>query len=151
MIAPFPHHYEVSVRSTGAGQGIASANGRALTCGPPPQFGGQPSWWSPEELLIASAALCLMTTFDALAARERLEVSHYESRAEGVLDKTREGILFTSITLHVDVDVAAASDVARAERVLAAAHRYCIVSNALKPSVQVRTRVRPIAPLAAAG
>src|SRR5205814_3587713 len=88
MASPFPHHYDVHLFAGNEGAILAAANRPDIVGGPPPEFDGKQEWWSPEHLLLSSVALCLMTTFQAFARRARLHVAGYESRVEGVLDKT---------------------------------------------------------------
>lgn len=139
MNAPFPHHYEVTLTGGGDSLGTLTAGPRpALAGGPPPEFGGDDRTWSPEHLLLASASLCLMTTFTAIAAKSKLAVSGYESRAEGILDKTPEGLRFTRIVLKVTIR---AADAANASRLLDLAKKHCIVSNSLARPVEVEGSV----------
>ena len=140
MASPFPHHYDVRVFAGAGSAVLAGGNRPNIAAGPPPEFDGSDQWWSPEHLLLSAAGLCLMTTFQAFAARAHLEVASYESRVEGVLDKTSAGLVFTSIQITVDLRVADADRV-RAEQLLQTAKRHCIVSNALKPAVEVNALV----------
>jgi organic hydroperoxide reductase OsmC/OhrA len=142
MPAPFPHHYEVTLRSEGEG-GLLTADPRPpILGGAPAGFDGSDAWWSPEHLLLSSLSLCLLTTLRAVAAKARLALSAYVSHAEGVLDKTPEGIAFSSITLHVDLGVAA-GDADRARALLEKAKKHCIVSNSLKPPVALQVSITP--------
>lgn len=135
--APFPHHYDLQLTwAPGQGARLASEQRPPLAGGPPAQFGGRSDWWTPEHLLLGASALCLQTTFDSFCRRARLEVQAYETRAEAVLDKTAEGLVFTSIVLRVRLKVAA-QDVEKAGELLHKAKKYCIVSNALRPAVEL--------------
>lgn len=137
MPAPFPHRYEADLAWVKDSEAVLSARLLPPLIGDaPPQFDGPQGRWSPELLLLSAANLCLMTTFMVIARKSKLAVASYASRAEGVLDRTREGLAFTAITLHVTLKVAPA-DVARAGKLLQTAKKYCIVSNALKVPVQL--------------
>jgi len=139
MNAPLPHRYEVSLSAEGGSLGSLSAGARpVLSGGPPPEFGGDGLRWSPEHLLLGSAALCLMTTFAAIAAKSKLEYAGYDCRAEGVLDKTPEGLRFTRVVLFVTVRGASAE---KAIRLLELAKKHCIVSNSLRLPVEVESVV----------
>lgn len=139
---PFPHRYEVRLRRDEGARGTLSSDGRPpLEGAPPPEFDGPPGLWSPEHLLLASASLCLMSTFLAVAGKSRLEVAGYESRAEGTLDKGAEGLVFTRILLKVAV-TAAAAEREKALRLLDTAKRHCIVSNSLKRPVELEAEFR---------
>ena len=140
MPSPFPHRYDVRVRAADGSARLAGGRRPDIVGGPPPEFDGSDQWWSPEHLLLSAVGLCLMTTFQSFAARAALPVTGYESRVEGVLDKTPAGLAFTSIRVVVDLCVAD-GERARAEQVLRSAQRHCIVSNALKTPVEVETLV----------
>jgi len=141
MPAPFPHQYEVDLEWQTARRGRLTAPSKpAILGGPPPEFDGSAETWSPEHLLLSALNLCQMTTFLALAAKARLGFQAYRSRAQGRLEKTDAGIVFTAITLRIEVKVAEA-DRARAEQLLHTAHKHCIVSNSLKPAVALEITV----------
>jgi organic hydroperoxide reductase OsmC/OhrA len=140
MPSPFPHRYDVRLSARNEGAILAGGRRPDIVGGPPPEFDGRAEWWSPEHLLLSAAGLCLMTTFQAFAARAGLAIAGYESRVEGALDKTPAGLAFTSIRIDVDLQVAE-EDRARADQLLQSAKRHCIVANALKPAVEVHSVV----------
>ena len=124
-MTPFPHRYSVALAD-----GKLTAPPRApIAIGPPPQFGGSELVWSPEELLVGAALECLWTTFVALARRDQL-VAGFAGTGVGVLDKGAPVPVFTSITLSVELTVAAAHE-DRARALLASAERRCIIAHAL--------------------
>jgi organic hydroperoxide reductase OsmC/OhrA len=142
MTAPFPHHYEIKLSwPRQGGAELYAAAAPPITGGAPMEFDGRDTWWSPEHLLLSSLSLCLMTTFEAIAARARLAVLHYDCRAEATLERTAEGLGFTAVGLHVEVEVNP-EDAERAPGLLANAKKHCIVANALKPLVTVDFTVR---------
>jgi organic hydroperoxide reductase OsmC/OhrA len=143
MSQPFPHHYEATlVWEEGSRAALSSGARPVLVGGPPPEFDGEPGWWSPEHLLLSAANLCLMTTYMVLAKKVGLVIAQYRSRAEGILEKTREGIVFTRITLHVEIQ-APPQRLEEARKMVETAKRYCIVSNSLKLPVEVEAAVAP--------
>ena len=144
MSQPFPHRYEATLVWEGETRAALSSGARpVLVGGPPPEFDGDPTHWSPEHLLLSSANLCLMTTYMVLARKAGLEIGHYRSQAEGILEKTKEGIVFTRISLQVSI-LAPASRLEEARKLVEAAKRYCIVSNSLKRPVEVEATVDPV-------
>jgi organic hydroperoxide reductase OsmC/OhrA len=143
MSQPYPHHYEATlIREEGSRASLSSGAQPVLIGGPPPEFDGDPGWWSPEHLLLSAANLCLMTTYMALAKKSGLETGRYQSRVEGVLEKTREGILFTRFTIHVDIE-APKTRLEEVRKTLEAAKKYCIVTNALKLPVEMEASIVP--------
>lgn len=141
MTQPFPHRYEAHLAWEGGSRAALSSGVRPVVVGgPPPEFDGDASSWSPEHLLLSAANLCLMTTYLALGRKTGLEPVRYRSRAEGVLEKSREGIVFTRIALRVEIQ-APFGRAEEARRLLETAKKYCIVSNALKRPVEVEATV----------
>lgn len=136
-IAPFPHHYELSVTAAAEGQGRIHAGQRPeIVGGPPAQFGGRDDWWSPEHLLLGAVSLCLLTTFRALADARGVSVIGYSSLVKGILDRTAEG------RLHLDrarrrVDGAGGAEGARrgtARKGQAALHRFARAEAPRRPA-----------------
>ena len=141
MTAPFPHRYEIHLDWSGHGGAALTAGSRpAIVGGAPPEFDGRDSWWSPEHLLLSSLSLCLMTTFESVAAKARLIVHGYRCQAEGTLDRTEAGLGFTSLRLRVELEVDAA-DAERAQSLMTKAKRHCLVAAALEPVVDIEVRV----------
>jgi organic hydroperoxide reductase OsmC/OhrA len=142
MTAPFPHHYEVKLSwPRQGGAELYAAAAPPITGGAPMEFDGRDTWWSPEHLLLSSLGLCLMTTFEAVAAKARLPLLRYDCRAEANLDRSEGGLGFTALGLHVEIEVNP-EDAERAPRLLASAKKHCIVANALRPLVALDLIVR---------
>ena len=103
-----------------------------------------PGTWTPEHLLVAATASCLMATFLAIAEVSKLHVISYEMSARGRLAKVpQEGYRFTEITLAPEVGVAAA-EVERARRLLEKAEKNCFVSQSLRATVKLEPRFIPV-------
>lgn len=142
MATQFPHRYDVALAWEGHGGAALTAGPRpVIEGGAPPEFDGKDAWWSPEHLLLSSLSLCLMTTFQAVTAKARLPIRHYDSRAEALLDRTPTGLGFTGLVLHVSVKVESPDQVERARQLLIKAKSHCIVANALMPPVHLDAHV----------
>lgn len=142
MTAPFPHHYSATVHRTGPARADLSAPPRpVLHGGAPPEFGGTAEVWSPEHLLLSAVGLCLETTFEALAARERLTFDHWHVRVDGMVDRTAGGLAFTSIT--ATIEITAPRDAVEQVRVVAHRARHCLISSSLRVPVDVAAVVTP--------
>ncbi len=141
MKVTFPHHYAATLDRTSVSHARIEAGQRpALLGGPPPEFGGDEVSWTPEHLLLASLGLCLLTTFDAYAARDKLGVVSWRDTASGLLDRTASGLAFKSFTIEIDLTVAA-GDEAKAREVFDKAKKNCIISRALTPPPEVVLRI----------
>ena len=106
----------------------------------PAEFDGRDDWWSPEALLLGSVSLCVETTFTAMARRKELEILEWTSHAEGVVDKTAQGLAFTSIHVKADL-VVRSDDVERARALADVVGRHCLVGSSLKCPVTVAVDV----------
>jgi organic hydroperoxide reductase OsmC/OhrA len=141
MAVPFPHHYQTWLVRTLSSRARLEAPPRPLISGgPPPEFDGDATAWSAEHLLLSSIGLCMLTTFEAFAARNRVDLLAYDARVGGAVDKTEHGLQFTSFTVEIDMEV---GDVERARETLDEARQHCLVSNALKAPIEVIAKIRP--------
>lgn len=139
----FPIQYEAELNRSGTDPMTLTAGQRpTLVAGPPPEFGGTDTWWSPEHLLVAAAASCMTATYYAMAERIGLHVVTFRCKARGVLDKSEGGISFTAVELDVDVHVAQ-GDVTRARKLLDDAKARCFVANSLRAPVSLVAQVSP--------
>ena len=137
LMDALPHHYHSDLTWEIDRRGWLSAPPRkGLLGGLPPQFGGTEDAWSPEHLLVASANLCLMLTFLSLAEKSRLEVRGYRSQAEGILDRTGEGLQFDAIEIRVELAVPPEKR-EQAESMLRKAEKHCLIANSLRCPVRV--------------
>jgi organic hydroperoxide reductase OsmC/OhrA len=137
----FPMHYTSRITRTAARRAQVEAAPRpVLDGGPPPEFGGIDTTWSPEHLLISSLGLCLFTTFEAYAAKDQLEVRDWRSEIAATVEKTAKGLAFTSFRIGLDLEVADA-DAERARALVERAKRGCMVSNALAVPVELDLRI----------
>ncbi|HEX7842445.1 MAG TPA: OsmC family protein [Kofleriaceae bacterium] len=141
MPVPFPHRYSASLYRTLASRARIEVPPRApLHGGPSPELDGDVDAWSPEHMLLASLGLCMLTTFEAFAARDRIELLTWRATANGTVEQTPEGPMFTSIVLELDIEIA--GNVEQLEATLEDAKRYCLVQNALRVPVVIETCVR---------
>lgn len=91
-------------------------------------------------MLLSSLGLCMLTTFEAFAARDGIELLAWHAKVNGTVEQTPEGPMFTSIVLELDIDIA--GNVDQFEAALEDARRYCLVQNALRVPVVVETQLR---------
>ena len=130
--------YEVKSEWTGKRGGRLTAEGMpALEFSAPPEFAGEAGKWTPEHLLAAASASCLMATFLAIAEISKLELESLQMTVRAKLEKIpEEGYRFTEFTLLPEIGVAP-EDVEKAERVLAKAEKSCFVNKSLRATVKV--------------
>ncbi len=107
---------------------------------PSPELDGDLDAWSPEHLLLSSLGLCMLTTFEAFAARDGISIRSWDARTSGTVEPTPDGLMFTSIVL--ELDMALGGNVDRSDRTLEDAKQYCMVLNSLRVPVVVEAQIR---------
>lgn len=129
---PYPHVYEAAAEGGAADVVPVTSPGLPpIATTPPPQFGGPEGTWSPETMLCASVADCLILTFRAIARASKFEWHHLSCRVEGTLEKGEGGLRFTRFVSHVTLHVPAGTDEARARLLLEKSEHGCLVANSL--------------------
>lgn len=128
--------YQTAVKWTEQRKGIMSCAGKPeVQVATPPEFKGHEGIWSPEDLFVASANICLMTTFLAVAERAGLAFSAYESTAEGRLELVEGKFQFTAITIRPSITLKSGEDAAKAKELIEKAERNCLISNSMNATV----------------
>lgn len=118
--------------------GVISATGKPnLATSSPPEFGGRPEYWSPEDLFVATVNICLMQTFVALAQRTNLGLVSYESEIEGVLERAEGRYRFTEFTVRPLIALQTAPDVDRARALMETAESSCLISESVRANVRL--------------
>ena len=141
------YHFPVEVHWRGGRLTSAAVAGKPdLAVATPPVFHGDAAdVWSPEDLLVASAASCLLVTLVSVAERRGLPLRALAVQGAGAVTQRPDGRFgFTSI----DLDVALATDAGReadAEAAVEAAERSCLVAASLDLPVRVTLDVRAAA------
>jgi peroxiredoxin-like protein len=137
------HRYPVEVQWQGGRLTRASSPGKAeLEVATPPEFkGGISGVWSPEDLLVASAASCYAVTLVAVAERRGIRLYKLEVDATGHVALRDNGHFgFVAIELHVALETNPGSTGA-AEQAARVAEHGCLVRMALDTPVHVEIDV----------
>lgn len=139
------HEYPVTVNWQGGRDGNGQVSGdRSNVASPvsvPPEFGGgvHPGT-NPEELLAKSVAACYTITYGIIAANRKIPVTGIETQAVG--EVTEEGPKFTykKVTLRPRITLApdaTGEQATMAEDMAHKADSYCIITNAIRGSVEI--------------
>ena len=135
-------HYQTRLAWSEGRRGSASVDGKPpVPVSSPAEFKGDPSCWSPEDMLVAAADACLLMTFLAYAQREELELVRYESGADGALEFDKGRYRFTEVTLRPRLTFRTELDAEIAQMVLEQAHRDCIITNSMTAEVKLDPRI----------
>jgi organic hydroperoxide reductase OsmC/OhrA len=112
----------------------------------PPEFRGPGGRWSPEHLLVASAASCFAVTFAAIARRRRIPVHSLTVTGTGHVghrDDGRVGFITVELTPRIQTEP---EFVAAAERTARTTHTACLITGALDVPVHVVPVVTAVEP-----
>jgi organic hydroperoxide reductase OsmC/OhrA len=144
MSATPPLRFQVNVSRRGPIDATVEAAPRAvIRGGPPPEFGGDEAHWSPEHLLVASAALCFWNTLEWFA--RRVSFTGLECRAEGEVAKTGDGLAFSGVRLEVVATTTPDQEPALRE-LIEVAKKSCLVARSLACPVELAATVMTDAP-----
>jgi organic hydroperoxide reductase OsmC/OhrA len=138
-----PYFYETHLYWTKKRRGLIEvAELPPITTSPPPEFQGEPGYWTPEHLLVAALESCLMTTFLAVAEKSKLEVVSYRSSAIATLENDESsGLGFTRVLVRPIIKVHREADMSKARRLMEKAEKHCLVTKALSVPVHCDSNV----------
>lgn len=82
----------------------------------------------------------MLTTFEAFATRDGIEIGRWDATINGTVERTPEGLMFTSIVLGIDMELG--GNVDRVAATLEDAKQYCLVLNSLRVPVVIEAQIR---------
>lgn len=137
-----PHYYHAQAQGTPTGSVITEAEGLpALQIAAPKQFDGPGDKWSPEELLVAAVADCLILTFRAVASASKLEWSELSCKVKGTLEMVDRKTQFTDMLIHASLQISSEADSEKASRLLEKAESSCLITNSLTANCKLETKI----------
>jgi peroxiredoxin-like protein len=105
--------------------------------GPAIPEGGMATGTNPEELLVASAATCLVITLGMALERFHIPTASLRVEAEGVVEPDPAGgYKFTEVRVTPEVELRADADEQLLRQALRLAEERCIVSKVLKSAMR---------------
>ena len=141
-LEPAVFSFETSARRLGRHSGEMSAPGIPTNrAGCPVCFGGDEKNWTAEHLFICAIEICIMMTFDEIAARSGVEILSYKSSAKGVLKTVDRTFRFTEVIVKPEIVLAGDVSAEKAQKMIDKAHRRCLVSNSLVTDVFVEPEI----------
>ena len=139
----YPHHYVVAASShSESNVELASPGLENLESAGPAEFGGPGDLWSPETLLVASVADCLILSFRAIARASKLEWTSLSCDAVGTLERVDKATQFTEFKLKVTLEIPDAAKKERGLRLLDKAEHSCLITSSLKAPTSMEADVR---------
>jgi len=109
----------------------------------PPEFPkGVPNVWSPEHLFVASANICLLTTFLAIAENSKLDFESFECIGTGKLEKVDGILMFSEIILKPVVVICNEKEKEKTLRIIEKSEKLCLITNSMKTKVTVESEIK---------
>lgn len=143
----FPHQYPASAAAGANGVvRVSSPELPDLETMPPPEFGGEPGYWSPETLLVAAVADCFILSFRAVARASKLDWQHLECKVDGRLDQIDRSTRFTHFDIHAELVHADAADADKARRCLEKAEQVCLITQSLNADTSLQCSITAASP-----
>ena len=139
---PVKYTYNTQLEWTGEKKGILKCKGKpdiVVAC--PPEFGGHPGIWSPEDLFLASVEVCTMTTLLWFTNKEDLTLKSYKSEAIGNVELVGGVFQFSSITIKVKINVLSGEDRLRVEKILKKVKHACLITNSIDTNVCIEPEI----------
>jgi peroxiredoxin-like protein len=134
--------YRTEVKWTEQKKGTITSEGKPeIQVATPPEFKGHAGIWSPEDLYVAAANICLMTTFLAVAERCGLAFTAYQCEAEGRLELVDGTFQVTVITLRPHITLPSGGDATKARELIEKAEANCLISNSMKTRITLEPTI----------
>lgn len=138
----FPHHYKVSAQSAREGVvQVSSPQLPSLETMPPPEFGGDPGYWSPETLLAAAVADCFILSFRAVARASKLEWDTLDCDVEGKLERVDGVTRFTHFEVRARLRITDPDARDKAVRALEKSEKVCLITQSLNAETTLHCQV----------
>jgi len=123
--------------------------GQTLDFSIPVEFGGEPAFWTPEHLLLASVASCYVATFRAMAEKSSLEFHAVDVTVHGAIEKEEGRLRFTRVTLSPAISIEKESDRERTVRLAEKAEQGCLIARSLSAAFTLQPQILVESPVAA--
>jgi organic hydroperoxide reductase OsmC/OhrA len=117
---------------------IATLGKPIVHCSNDPLLGGNPALPNPEDLLLAALSSCHMLWFLHLASKAGVVVHGYTDEPIGVGETAVNGAgRFLRVTLRPRIEVAAGSDLSKADAIHHEIHEFCFIARSVSFPVSV--------------
>lgn len=142
VLEPVKYTYQTQLKWTGERKGILSCEGKPdIMVATPPEFGGHPGIWSPEDIFLASVEVCTLTTFLWFVNKEHVKLKSYNSEASGTVEMVGGMFKFSSITVKLRIGVSSEDDRTVVEKIVKKVSRACLISNSIYTDVHIESEI----------
>jgi organic hydroperoxide reductase OsmC/OhrA len=135
---PVKYKYNTNLEWISEKKGIIKSNNKPdITVACPPEFGGHPGIWSPEDLFVASVEVCMLTTFLWYIKKENIIIKSYESHAEGTVEMVNGVFRFSLIHVKMKIELPDERKYSTIEKILKKVKRACLISNSIETEITI--------------
>ncbi len=125
-----PHYGKMITQSPGEFNGPKNEDGKSIN-------------WTPEDLFVASLAVCLEASFITVATNSKLNFSGVEVTAKGILEEDPKlGKYFPKVIQKMIITVPDDKFAHKAERVGRLAEKNCLVGKSIKSEKELQIEVK---------
>jgi organic hydroperoxide reductase OsmC/OhrA len=137
-----PKYFPVRLVWTGGKSGNLTVEGKvAIKTGVPSVGPEEAKFHSPEDLFVASAAICYMNGFVEFSRKMRIEFISFECDAVGTLERVDRSFEVTKIEMKARVAIGSEDIKKKTDRALELAAKYCFIGSSMKCPVLHETEV----------
>lgn len=139
---PIKYKYGTNLEWTSEKKGIIKSNNKTnihVAC--PPEFGGHPGLWSPEDLFVASVEVCLLTTFLWYVNKEDIKITSYTSEAVGTAEMIKGVFKFSLIHVEINIELSDEKEYRKIEHILKKVKRSCLISNSIETEISIDSKI----------
>ncbi len=139
---PVKYEYNTNLEWKSEKKGILRCEGKPdikVAC--PPEFGGHPGIWSPEDLFVGSVEVCMLTTFLWFVNKENVAIKFYKSKTSGIVELVGGVFRFRSITVTMKIGISHEYDRRIIENILKKVKRACLISNSVQADVNIESDI----------
>ncbi|MFX1252921.1 MAG: OsmC family protein [Promethearchaeota archaeon] len=134
--------YPLEVEHIEGKRGLLKVGKHEIEVATPPEFRGPEGYISPEDLYVASAGVCIMSTFLTMAERAKANFKSYRSKTIGILQQQEDrSYLFEDLYVDIYVVVPAEEDIKRVHRAVELVEKYCLVTNSMKTKTHITPHI----------
>ncbi len=140
-------NWEISRKGIICSPELKWENGVCIEVASPSEFNkGIEGIWSPEQLFVAAASGCLMTTFLAIAKNSILDFTSFSCQAKGNMEMIEGKLRISEILLEPVVVITNEMHRNKAIRILKKAKNDCLITHSIKSKITLETtiQVKPI-------
>ena len=141
-LEPVKHYYKTHIEWTEEKKGILKSEEKPdidVAC--PPEFGGHPNIWYPEDLFVGATEVCLMTTFIWYMTNEKIPFISYKSNAKGILELGNFNSRFSYIEIKINVCISSKNDVLKVKNIFEKLKQTCVISNSIQTQVIIEPEI----------